>query len=291
MKALLERMTRSGMALYNDLRRREGLPLYRGSMFDMHVEKSRAIFQVGVPGLDYPRSDWPANLQFIGALLPHRSRAREGEGALPADVERKCDRYRSLVVVSQGTTDNRDPEKLFEPSLQALARTEHLVVVTTGGRHTDALRARFAHDNVVVEDWIDFHALLPRASAFLTNGGFGSVLLALSYGVPLLLAGKLEGKADINARVAWAGAGVDLRTERPTPAQIVRGLARVVGNGDEACRIRTGVARVRAELARFDACEIVRAKLEADGVVGGIEARLQRDRMVDAGQDAGQGRA
>jgi UDP:flavonoid glycosyltransferase YjiC (YdhE family) len=182
-------------------------------------------------------------------------------------------------VVSQGTTDNRDAEKLFAPSLTALAQSEHLVVVTTGGRHTDALRARFTHDNVVVEDWIDFHALLPRASAFLTNGGFGSVLLALSYGVPLLLAGKLEGKADINARVAWAGAGVDLRTERPTPARIVRGLARVVGDGDEARLIRAGVARIRAELARFDACSIVEAKLAADGVVAGQPSKVSPVRI------------
>ena len=45
-----------------------------------------------------------------------------------------------VVVVSQGTVDNRDPEKLFVPTLTALAGTGHLVVACTGHRNTGALR-------------------------------------------------------------------------------------------------------------------------------------------------------
>jgi UDP:flavonoid glycosyltransferase YjiC (YdhE family) len=255
-----------GLALLHDLRRREGLPRYEGSAFDLHVEKSRAIFQIGVPGLEFPRTDWPANFRFIGALLPERR-----AGNLPTALKEKLERYPTLVVVSQGTTDNRDANKLFVPALEAFAGGAHLVAITTGGRHTEDLRRRFPQDNVVVEDWIDFHELLLRTDLLVTNGGFGSVLLALSYGVPLLCAGKLEGKADINARLDYRGVAVDLRTERPTPAQIKKGAARILGDPRYAGR----VAEVRAELTSYRPLDIIDAALAEDGILAPSAAALE----------------
>ena len=61
---------------------------------------------------------------------------------------------------------------------------------------------------------------------FVRNGGYGSVLLALSHGVPLLVAGVREGKSDVNAHVDFFGAGIDLRTERPKPERIRVGVQR-----------------------------------------------------------------
>ena len=167
--AMVERSTRNGMQILAELRRREGLAPYVGSVFDLHVATSRRIFQIGVPSLDFPRTDWPANLEFIGALLPYRRPT--ASASLPfAD---KLERYGKAVVVSQGTVDNRDPDKLFVPTLEALAGTNRLVVATTGGRHTEALRRRYPQDNVVIEDWIDFHTLLENAALFVCNGWSG----------------------------------------------------------------------------------------------------------------------
>jgi UDP:flavonoid glycosyltransferase YjiC (YdhE family) len=47
--------------------------------------------------------------------------------------------------------------------------------------------------------------MLPKIDALVTNGGYGSVNQALSFGVPLVTAGTGEDKADVNARVAWSG--------------------------------------------------------------------------------------
>jgi len=269
--AMVESSTKQGMQMLHDLRRREGLAPYVGSVFDLHVATSRRIFQIGVPSLDYPRADWPANLEFIGALLPHR-KPTAGEPLAFAD---KLARYGKAIVVSQGTVDNRDPDKLFVPTLAALAGTQRLVVVTTGGRHTEALRRRYASDNVVIEDWIDFHVLLEHAALFVCNGGFGSVLLALSKGVPVLAAGKLEGKNDINARLDFAGVGLDLRTERPSAAQIAAAVDRMLGEP----RLADNVRRMRGELERYRPLEIVERALAADGVPAPETARA---RVVEA---------
>jgi UDP:flavonoid glycosyltransferase YjiC (YdhE family) len=252
--AMITSSMQGGLRIMSDVRAREALPPLRDHIFDLHNRTSRAMFMCGVPGLDFPRTDWPENMQFVGALLPHRSHS----GALPAAVTEKLGSYSGgLVVVAQGTIDNRDPEKLLVPSLEALAGSDKLVIVTTGGRHTAALRERFPQDNVIVEDFIDYDVLMPHATLFISNGGYGSVMHALVHGVPLVVAGKLEAKNDINARLAYRGLAVDLRTERPKPRQIAKAVECVLG--DPGYRER--VARLRAELADYDGFAIIERAL------------------------------
>ena len=238
-RAMVESTTKRGMRAFNELLASEGLPPYERSVFDLPWDAATRFFQTGVPEMDFPREDWPANHQFVGPLLPPRT---SGQAELPfAD---KVGQFESVVVVSQGTVDNRDPEKLFVPALTALAGTEHLTIACTGRRHTDALRDRFPHDNVLVEDWVDFDTLLPRADLFICNGGYGSIMQALIAEVPILSAGKLEAKNDINARLAYRGLGLDLKTERPKAGQISASVKRVLGDPS----FKTNVARVAAAL-------------------------------------------
>jgi UDP:flavonoid glycosyltransferase YjiC (YdhE family) len=219
-------------------------------------------------------------MHFVGALVPHK----KAGGTLPGALADKIARYAGrVVVVSQGTIDNRDASKLFVPSLEALAGGEMLVVVTTGGLHTEALRKRFPQDNVVIEDWINFDMLMPHAALFICNGGYGSVMQALSNGIPLLVAGKLEAKNDINARLHYRGLALDLRTERPTPTQIARGVARVFGEP----YYRENVARLRAELSTYDPFaiierELVRGASLADGGIAPAVRAVLRDRHAEA---------
>ena len=63
---------------------------------------------------------------------------------------------------------------------------------------------------------------------FVTNGGYGSVNQALSFGIPLVTAGLTEDKADVNARVAWSGAGIDLATNEPTPKALREAIRTVL---------------------------------------------------------------
>jgi len=247
LKMLLSSM-KKGMALLDEVKARHGLAPYRESIFDLPYKFSRMVFQVGVPGMDFPRDDWPSNMRFVGPLMPHkRSRARS------APHEAKLAKYPTMICVSQGTIDNRDPEKLIVPTIEALRGGPHLVVATTGGKNTEELRARFPDDNVLVEDYIDFDILMERAALFVSNGGYGSIMHALVKGVPLLTAGKLEGKNDINARLSYRGLSVDLGTERPTAKQIRKGVERVLSDPS----FKQNVARVREELLSYKPFEII----------------------------------
>lgn len=259
---MVEGPQRAAKSIMDDLLTREALPAYPGSVFELPWDTVVRMFQTGVPSMDFDGIRWPKHHQFVGPLLPP---PRTGASAGIPFADRLAGAA-SVVVVSQGTVDNRDPEKLFVPTLTALAGSSHLVVATTGGRNTAELRERFPQENVVVEDWVDFDALLPHADVFVTNGGYGSIMQALLAGVPIVSAGTLEAKNDINARLAYRGLALDLRTERPRPTQIATAIRTVTG--DPA--YRENVGRVAADLRATTPVETVVAAILADARAGAI---------------------
>jgi UDP:flavonoid glycosyltransferase YjiC (YdhE family) len=209
-------------------------------------------------------------VKFVGPLLPYKAGTRQ----LPFELEQKLQRYRSVIVVSQGTVDNTNPEKLFVPALEALKGGSHLVVATTGGKNTADLRRRYPEENVVVEDFVDFGLLFGHTDLFICNGGYGSILLALSNGVPVLSAGVREGKNDINARVDYFGFGVDLKSEGPTPAKIAKSVTRILT--DE--RFARNVARVRAEFETYRPLDLIDGLMSEDNpITASRVARAERD--------------
>jgi len=237
--AMVESPMKKARPVLDDLLAREALPAYDGSVFDLPWDTATLMFQTGVASMDFEGINWPANHRFVGALLPPTTSVA---GDVP--FTKRLTDASTVVVVSQGTVDNRDPEKLIVPTLTALAGTKHTVVACTGHRNTDALRKRFPHDNVIVEDWVNFDALLPLADVFVGNGGYGSTMHAIMAEVPIVSAGTLEAKNDVNARLAYRGLGYNLKTERPTPARVAAAVQRVL---DEPSYKRN-VARVAAEL-------------------------------------------
>lgn len=256
-RAMLHSTLRRSVKAFNEVLAVEGLPpVSVGDWFDLPHRSARRYFQDGVPGMDYPRSDLPENVTFVGSLVP------AGKELPPELTNRLRNHPDGTVVVSQGTVDNRDTGKLIEPALNAFRDLPHLVVVTTGGTHTDELRRQFPQDKVLIEDYLDFGSILKYARAFVCNGGYGSVMSALEHGVPVLGAGSREGKNDINARLDHLGLGVDLGTERPTADQLRVGLARVLHDR----RIAQNVERIRQEFAAHRPLGIIDHCLAEDGL-------------------------
>jgi UDP:flavonoid glycosyltransferase YjiC (YdhE family) len=175
--------------------------------------------QLTVPGFEYPRRDLPPTVSFVGPVF-RTSRAV----ALP-DWWSDLDDDRPVVHVSQGTIANGDPSELILPTLRALADRDVLVVVTTGGASLDALGAM--PQNARAAEFIGYDDLMPKADVFVTNGGYGGIHYALAHGVPMVVAGDTEDKAETTRRVEWSGTGVNLRASRPDAATIARAVDEV----------------------------------------------------------------
>ena len=190
------------------------------TLYDAVVELADAYMQMTVPSFEFPR-DIPPSVHFIGALpiIPNQA-------PLPVWAN-ELDGSRKVVLVTQGTLANHNFGLLIAPTLAALANEPDLLVVATaGGRPIDAIPGPIP-SNARLASYLPFEWMLPKVDVFVTNGGYGSVNQAMSFGIPLVTAGLTEDKADVNARVAWSGVGIDLATNEPTP-QPLRDAIRTV---------------------------------------------------------------
>jgi UDP:flavonoid glycosyltransferase YjiC (YdhE family) len=152
-----------------------------------------------------------------------------------------------VVIATQGTVES-DVEKLLVPTLEALKNTDTLVIVTTGCSHTEELRKRYPYENIIIEDFIAFSDIMPYADAYITNGGYGGVMLGIEYQLPLVVAGVHEGKNEINARIGYFKLGINLKTEKPTPQQIRKAVDTVLHDK----QYRENVKRLQKEFTQYD---------------------------------------
>jgi UDP:flavonoid glycosyltransferase YjiC (YdhE family) len=193
------------------------------------------VIATGSPGLEYPRSDLGPEFHFVGRL-PSASAAGDGS-ALPGWWPELLASGRRTVLVTQGTF-NIDPDELIRPTLESLAGERLSVVATTGSIAHDTLPFPVP-TNVKVAGLLPFVELLPLVDVVVTNGGWGGVLEVLSHGIPLVVAGGDLDKPEIAARVAWAGAGMDLRTGRPRARAVGAAVREVLADPSYAERARS----------------------------------------------------
>jgi MGT family glycosyltransferase len=223
-----------------------GLPKLPVFVLDSAILADRLIVPT-IPEFEYPRSDLPDHVRFVGAVTPAPADdflAPRWWGELSAG--------RPVVHVTQGTIDNADTSRLIEPTIEALRDEDVTLVVSTGGRPVSQLWAPLPA-NTFVTEYIPHDVLLPHVDVMVTNGGYGAVQRALMAGVPLVVAGNTEDKPEVAARVEYFGAGVNLRTGTPTAGEVRHAVRQVLqddgyrtaaGNLQSTYADRDGVAEI-----------------------------------------------
>ncbi|KAL3417871.1 MGT family Glycosyltransferase [Phlyctema vagabunda] len=192
----------------------------------LHIQAScEALeFQDTTLETDRPRRSSLAllpQLNYVGPLVTPASHGSVSTSSLQPAWWDEIDRSSCVIGITQGTFAV-DPSSLIIPAIEALAGNPDLLLIVPSP-HGDEIRSKIRvpiGSNVRIADWVPYDLLLPRCSLLITNGGYGSVTQALSHGVPLITAGTSEDKKDTAARVQWVGAGIDLGTDMPSPAQI-----------------------------------------------------------------------
>jgi UDP:flavonoid glycosyltransferase YjiC (YdhE family) len=228
---------------YDRIRVQVGLPNSSRGLFNDAISP-HLYLQGTIPSFEYPRSDLPPQVHFIGAFLPEQ-RADFVAPAWWGELEPK---RRPVIHVTQGT-ENRDPTHLIEPTLRALAAEDLLVVATTGGLPVEAVKIDPMPANVRLESFIPHAHLLPYVDVMVTNGGYGGTQIALAHGIPLVAAGRTEEKPEVCARIAWSGAGINLKTDRPKPEQVLTAVRTVLSEP----HFKENAQRLRSEFRRHNA--------------------------------------
>ena len=233
--------------LQHSMMDRYGIKHNKEFLFDLIYNKPNMVLQIGTPGFEYKRSDLGSNVRYIGALLPYYNKEKK-----QALFDERINKYDRVVLLTQGTVE-RDVNKLLIPTLEAFKDSSILVVCTTGGSKTAELKAKYPQDNIIIEDFISFNEVMPLADVYISNGGYGGVLLGIQNKLPMVVAGVHEGKNEICARVGYLKYGINLKTETPTSEQIRDAVNEIFNNKEYA----QNIDKLGEEFAQYDPNKLV----------------------------------
>jgi UDP:flavonoid glycosyltransferase YjiC (YdhE family) len=159
---------------------------------------------------------------------------------LPTSPTQPC--QPPLIYLTLGTFSNTNLS-VFRTVLDALA-TQPLELIATIGTDNDPETLRPWPANARIERYIPQSELLPRCSAVINHGGSGTMLGALTHGLPQLV---LPQSADnfINAEmIEQSGLGQRLLPEQATPDAIARAVANVLAHSGPARQAASQIAQM-----------------------------------------------
>ncbi len=207
---------RRGRDELNGARRRVGLE----PLDHLHGGISRELALVATfPQLEYPRPVRDPWVRVTGPLLWEQA---FGEVELPPGDG-------PLVLVAPSTV--QDPRGvLLAAALEGLAGEPVRVLASTNRRASAASGVRVPA-NARLVDWLSYAQTMPRCAVVVCHAGHGTVVRALSCGVPVVACPVAGDMAENAARVAWAGVGVSLPRRLITPAGVRLAVRRVLADG------------------------------------------------------------
>ena len=152
-------------------------------------------------GLEYPRSDWPANVRLVGPI----------NWAPPQTPAAWLDEIADPLVLVTCSSERQSDESLIAVALQALPPSGIPVIATTAAHDPGAFSAP---PGSKVLRYVAHEEILKRAACVVCHGGMGITQKALAAGVPVVIVPFGRDQHETARRVEVAGAGVRLRRRR-----------------------------------------------------------------------------
>jgi MGT family glycosyltransferase len=236
----LRALSRSMRGAASALRRDYGLPELAASVTE-HSGTMDLYLVPSTPEFDYERNDLPSSVRYVGPCVWNKCRSE----AAPRWLETL---QKPTVHVTEGTMHTQKPV-LLEAAVRGLGGLPMSVVMTTGGhRRAEDLHLGPLAQNVRVEPWVAHTDLMPRTDVLVTTGGAGTVMTALSAGVPMVIVPTEWDKPENAQRVVEAGAGVRLSPRRLSPERLRRAVQTVL----EEPQFRESARRMSKNFASRD---------------------------------------
>jgi MGT family glycosyltransferase len=159
----------------------------------------------------------PGHVRYVGPQLPQ-------PGSAPP--YRLPEGHEPLVLVSLSTSDQGGQIELLSRLLAAIAPLPVRALVTLGPAvapgHLDPPR------NAVLERFVPHAAVLPHTDLVITHGGHGTVMSAVTAGVPLVCVPLGRDQPAVAARVTHHGLGIQVEPDSSV-ADLRSAISQVLG--------------------------------------------------------------
>jgi len=219
---------------FDDIHRGFGLPAVSSpaDLVDHYHRADRRLIMTS-ESFDFPITPAPANTRYVGPILDDPEWS--GEWKSPW-----TDRDTRPLVVASLSSTFQNQRATLQRIITALGSLRVRGLVTTG----PAMRGEQFDipANVVVVPVAPHSRGFPQAAAVITHGGHGTVMRALSSGVPVLCLPMGRDQNDNAARVVAKGAGLKL-SPSAKPERIAAAVQRLIDgqeyrdNAWRLCRI------------------------------------------------------
>ena len=221
-----------------------------------HEDGLVRVLVLSSPTFDFHPQPLPPNVRIVG--WPVKAAPSDGELWKPT----KTDAGQPLVLLSPSTTTQAQEQlPFFNRALEGISELEVQGLLTVGpSAQTDAFAAP---PNVSVEPYVPHSAVMPRASLIVSHCGHGTVMTALSYGVPVLCVPYGRDQYDVAARVVWAGAGLEISKDATT-AEIRQAIRTMTDAPD----FKKSAQKLAAAMAAEDGAETAANELEVVAQTG-----------------------
>lgn len=257
MNRLLDTFWRSGTPMINEARARLGLQALPHTF--VLYQRAAALLVLTTEAFAAPLSwrplRWPERVFHVGPLLDDPGWAQRES---PVSLALDNDRDEPLILVSIGSTYQRQ-ERFVECVIQALSRLPVRGLVTLGEvLPPDAWG--ILPPQIQVLGALPHRQVLPHTQVVVSHGGHGTVLKALSYGVPILCAPFGRDQPDNAARIVANGAG--LRCSRNASAsQIERALRRLLTEPSFTTQAKRLQRAIQEDMEESQGCSILEEML------------------------------
>nr|E9L011.1 RecName: Full=UDP-glucosyltransferase B1; Short=GTII [Starmerella bombicola]ADT71703.1 UDP-glucosyltransferase [Starmerella bombicola] len=215
------------------------------------------FLQLCPPSLEFHLTSPPPGFSFAGSAPHVKSAGLATPPHLPSWWPDVLSAKR-LIVVTQGTAAI-NYEDLLIPALQAFADEEDTLVVgilgVKGASLPDSVKVPA---NARIVDYFPYDELLPHASVFIYNGGYGGLQHSLSHGVPVIIGGgMLVDKPAVASRAVWAGVGYDLQTLQATSELVSTAVKEVLATPS----YHEKAMAVKKELEKYKSLDILESAI------------------------------
>ena len=221
----------------NAVRSEYGLPPIRAVMGDW-IHSPDLVVGLFPEWFGPVQPDWPKHLELTGFPLFDESDSRPAD----PDLDRWMDAGDPPIVFTAGSA-NVTSARFFAESADACRRMNRRGLLLT--RRRESVPASLP-DLVRWEPYVPFSRVLPRAAAFVSHGGIGSVAQGIAAGIPQLPTPLAFDQFDNASRLIDLGVGASLPQRKYSARSAADALERLIGDEALGARCRALVDRLPA---------------------------------------------